>query len=95
MECSLAEIEEVMNREKIVKTYNISLSKRELLIKELRNSAEIVTPLKRDALPLNSRDKKDDMLLIIQCSKPRPSGVVRDKRLCLTKVLGPKHWIIV
>src|SRR5688500_8261846 len=32
--------------------------------------------------------------LIIQCSKPRPLGVVRDERLCLTKVLGPKHRII-
>ena len=29
---------------------------------------------------------------IIQRRKPRPLGVVRDNRLCLTKVFGPKHW---
>jgi hypothetical protein len=32
---------------------------------------------------------------IIRCRKPRPLGVVRDKRLCLTKVHGPKHRIII
>jgi putative PIN family toxin of toxin-antitoxin system len=60
----LAEIEAVFNREKIFKTYHISLNQRALLLKELRNSTDIVMPIKRDALPLNSRDKKDDMLLM-------------------------------
>jgi hypothetical protein len=32
---------------------------------------------------------------ILQRRKPRPLGVVRDKRLCLTKVLGLKHWAAV
>ena len=31
----------------------------------------------------------------LQRRKPRPLGVVRDKRLCLTKVLGLKHWAAV
>ena len=30
-------------------------------------------------------------VFIIQRRKPRPLGVVRDNRLCLTKVFGPKH----
>ena len=60
----LAEIEAVFNREKIFKPYHISLNTRALLLKELRNSADIVIPIKRGALPLNSRDKKDDLLLM-------------------------------
>ena len=32
---------------------------------------------------------------ILQRRKPRPLGVVRDKRLCLTKVFGLKHWAAV
>ena len=32
---------------------------------------------------------------ILRRRKPRPLGVVRDKRLCLTKVLGLKHWAAV
>ena len=31
---------------------------------------------------------------IIRCRKPRPLGVVRDRRLCLTKVFDPKRWVI-
>ena len=34
----------------------------------------------------------DGLHFTIQRRKPRPLGVVRDNRLCLTKVFGPKHW---
>jgi uncharacterized protein len=60
----LAEIDEVFKREKIFIAYHVSLNTRELLIKELKNSAFIATPIKSEALPIHSRDKKDDKLLM-------------------------------
>jgi uncharacterized protein len=60
----IAEIEEVFSREKIFKNYNISQNTRDLLLEEIRNSAEIAIAIPFEALPINSRDKKDDILLM-------------------------------
>ena len=60
----IAEIEEVFSRDKIFKNYNISQNTRDLLLEEIRNSAEVVIAIPFEALPINSRDKKDDILLM-------------------------------
>jgi len=46
----IAEIEEVFSREKIFKNYNISQSTRDLLLEEIRNSAEIAMAIPFEAL---------------------------------------------
>jgi hypothetical protein len=45
--------------------------------------------------PIRERRVISPEAFILQRRKPRPLGVVRDKRLCLTKVLGLKHWAAV
>ena len=59
----ITEIESVLKREKIYKKYNISQEEIVAFIAELRFSTKIVVPLKIAALPIRSRDEKDDMLL--------------------------------
>lgn len=43
-----------------------------------------------EATPLNVGQAGEIGCFILRRRKPRPLGVVRDKRLCLTKVLGLK-----
>jgi putative PIN family toxin of toxin-antitoxin system len=62
-EVLITEIENVLKREKIYKKYSISQEEITTFIAELRFSTNIVIPLKIAALPICSRDEKDDKLL--------------------------------
>lgn len=57
------EVENVLKREKIYRKYNILPEEIEEFISELRNSTDFVKPFDLDALPVHSRDVKDDKLL--------------------------------
>jgi uncharacterized protein len=58
----IAEVAGVLRREKIYKRYHIALSEVDEFLNELRNSTEFVTPTKPEALPIHSRDRKDDIM---------------------------------
>jgi putative PIN family toxin of toxin-antitoxin system len=59
----ISEVEMVLKREKISQKYALTPEEIEDFIAELRFSAQFVTPEKGEALPLHSRDQKDDILL--------------------------------
>ena len=57
------EVENVLKREKIYNKYNISPEEVTEFISELQNSTNFITPLNLEALPIHSRDAKDDIML--------------------------------
>jgi putative PIN family toxin of toxin-antitoxin system len=65
------ELEKVLKREKIYKKYHIAPDEIEIFLTQLRNCTGFVQPIPLDALPIHSRDRKDDKFLAcalsIQC----------------------------
>lgn len=57
------ELEEVLNRESIRKTYRISKTETKSFLENLSVGAEFVPSIAQEFLPIHSRDPKDDKIL--------------------------------
>lgn len=77
----LAEIEEVLRREKIKSRYDLSLKKTKALINDLKLAAEFISPPSEEVLSLHCRDSKDDKLLASAISGQADFLITGDKDL--------------
>ena len=62
-EATLKEIRDVLRRDEILIPYHINPLNTQSFLDNLESSAEFVTAISPDMLPLHSRDPKDDILL--------------------------------